>query len=60
MKELDEFIDQALLNNMAQRDIIHGGDWGHPEGLNSAATSTSSPGYAPQMPVVAVTIVIFK
>ncbi|TCD45569.1 endonuclease MutS2 [Streptococcus sp. X16XC17] len=24
MKELDEFIDQALLNNMAQVDIIHG------------------------------------
>ena len=24
MQELDEFIDQALLNNMAQVDIIHG------------------------------------
>ncbi|MGC4389027.1 Smr/MutS family protein, partial [Streptococcus suis] len=24
MQELDRFIDQALLNNMAQVDIIHG------------------------------------
>ena len=24
MEELDSFIDQALLNNMAQVDIIHG------------------------------------
>ena len=24
MQELDEFMDQALLNNMAQVDIIHG------------------------------------
>ena len=24
MQELDEFIDQALLNNIAQVDIIHG------------------------------------
>ncbi|MGZ7153841.1 Smr/MutS family protein, partial [Streptococcus pyogenes] len=24
MQELDEFIDQALLNNMAQVDIVHG------------------------------------
>ena len=52
MQELDEFIDQALLNNMAQVDIIHGiGTGVIREGVTkylSRNKHVKSFGYAPQ------------
>ena len=65
MKELDEFIDQALLNNMAQVDIIHGiGTGVIREGVNKYLRRNKhvkSFGYAPQNAGGSgATIVIFK
>ena len=52
MQELDEFIDQALLNNMAQVDIIHGiGTGVIREGVTKYLRRTRNVkefGYAPQ------------
>lgn len=52
MQELDDFIDQALLNNMAQVDIIHGiGTGVIREGVSKYLRShrhVKSFGYAPQ------------
>ena len=55
MQELDGFIDQALLNNMAQVDIIHGIGTGviregWPKYLRRNNTSKSFE-YAPKMQV---------
>ena len=65
MKELDEFIDQALLNNMAQVDIIHGiGTGVIREGVTKYLRRNKhvkSFGYAPQNAGGSgATIVIFK
>ena len=65
MKELDEFIDQALLNNMAQVDIIHGiGTGVIREGVTKYLgrnKHVKSFGYAPQNAGGSgATIVIFK
>ncbi len=65
MEELDAFIDQALLNNMAQVDIIHGiGTGVIREGVTKYLRRNKhvkSFGYAPQNAGGSgVTIVIFK
>ena len=65
MKELDELIDQALLNNMAQVDIIHGiGTGVIREGVTKYLgrnKHVKSFGYAPQNAGGSgATIVIFK
>lgn len=65
MRELDEFIDQALLNNMAQVDIIHGiGTGVIREGVTKYLRRNKQVkefGYAPQNAGGSgVTIVTFK
>lgn len=65
MRELDEFIDQALLNNMAQVDIIHGiGTGVIREGVTKYLRrnkQVKSFGYAPQNAGGSgCTIVLFK
>ena len=65
MEELDAFIDQALLNNMAQVDIIHGiGTGVIREGVTKYLRRNKhvkSFGYAPQNAGGSgATIVIFK
>ena len=65
MEELDDFIDQALLNNMAQVDIIHGiGTGVIREGVTKYLRrnkQVKSFGYAPQNAGGSgATIVIFK